>query len=78
MSNAVPEWHQDWLDTQGFLHNDDDLFSDLREDEPELDYCPECDGTGEMPVIFRDPDDRPEVRRYATCHRCGGKGYVWV
>jgi len=71
-----PAWHQDWKDSQGFLHNDDDLFCDPT-DEPEWDCCPECDRAGEMPVTFRDPDDRPETRRYATCHRCGGRGYIW-
>ena len=67
-----PAWHQEWLDTQGFIHNDDDLISDPT-DEPELDYCPECSGSGDKFTDFWGEGKG----RLQPCKRCGGKGYVW-
>jgi hypothetical protein len=70
----LPEWHQDWLDTQGFIYNDDDLISDLREDEPEAEYCPECNGAGDRVQDFWGEGKG----RLLTCKRCNGRGYIWV
>ena len=67
----LPDWHQEWRDTQGFLHNDDDLFHVA--ESPEPDSCDACAGAGEIRIDwFRDG----EKARIKPCKKCGGRGFI--
>lgn len=73
MLSQLPDWYEEYRKTQGFIFNDDGLF-DVPDDQVEA--CDECGGSGLVKVTFRDPDDRPGIRKHVACRACGGHGFV--
>lgn len=71
MSQYCHVWHNEWLETQGFIYNDDDL---IHVNEGHIvDVCSECGGTGES--VTRDWDDHRK-QRVRKCKACVGVGFV--